>query len=519
MTLQRKISTPALLFSAVGGIVGSGWLFGPMYAAQVAGPAAILSWIIGGLLMMVIAFTFAELGAAFPVSGGVVRFADLSYGPLMGFSVGWMVWLSSVVVAPLETLALLQYAGNYIPGLVHKVNDVTVLTGRGIGAAAAIMLLLCFLSWQGATFYNRLSSVIVAIKLIVPILVVIALLSLDFHLSNFTQIGGFAPYGLQAVLAALPYGGVIFSFIGYSAAIQLAGEASKPKFAIPFAVIGSLVLCIVLYALLQVAFIGALPAASVSHGWHLLSFKDDSGPFAGIFALLGLTWMVWVIYADAIISPFGTAFIYTATTARVNYAMTKIGFFPQVFTRLNRQGVPGYSIILNFCVGLFLFLPFPTWQNMVSFIISCFVISFSTGPLALIALRYTHADTPRAFRVPCAFVSTFIAFYICNLIVYWTGWQTVYHLLIAIGIGLAFYVYRQYRMSRIDKLPADDWRKPWWLIPYFIGLGIISYLGVFGGGHGVIKFGMDFVIIGLFSAWIYYLAVQCVKKRILPANE
>src|SRR5690242_6827052 len=132
MDFKRTIGTPALLFSAVGGIIGSGWLFGPMYAAQVAGPAAILSWVVGGLLMIVIALTFAELASAFPVAGGIVRFAELSHGPLMSFTIGWMVWLSSVVVAPVETLALLQYMGNYLPGLVEKVAGTMVLTATGM---------------------------------------------------------------------------------------------------------------------------------------------------------------------------------------------------------------------------------------------------------------------------------------------------------------------------------------------------------------------------------------------------
>lgn len=153
MSFKRTIGTPALLFSAVGGIIGSGWLFGPMYAAQVAGPAAILSWVIGGLLMIIIALTFAELASAFPVAGGMVRFAELSHGPLMSFTVGWMVWLSSVVVAPVETLALLQYAGNYLPGLVHKVAGTQVLTGQGMIAAAIIMFFMVLLNWYGAPLF------------------------------------------------------------------------------------------------------------------------------------------------------------------------------------------------------------------------------------------------------------------------------------------------------------------------------------------------------------------------------
>ncbi|MFX8840765.1 amino acid permease, partial [Acinetobacter baumannii] len=90
--------------AGVGSVIGSGWLFGPLYAAQIAGPAAVISWILGGLLMIVIALTFAELGSAFPVAGGMVQYAQYSHGPLVSFITGWMVWISSVTVAPVETI-------------------------------------------------------------------------------------------------------------------------------------------------------------------------------------------------------------------------------------------------------------------------------------------------------------------------------------------------------------------------------------------------------------------------------
>ena len=417
MKFQRSISTVSLLFSAVGSIIGSGWLFGSLYAAQVAGPAAILSWIIGGLLMVVIGLTFAELATAFPVAGGVVRFAEFSHGPLMSFTIGWMVWLSSVVVAPVETLALIQYAANYIPGLMHKVDNIPVLTARGIGFAAVLMFIMSYLNLQGAKFFSRISDTMVVIKLIVPILTIIVLFYLDFHPSNFHAVGGLMPYGWHGVLAALPLGGVIFSFIGYSSAIQLAEETKNPQRAIPLAIIGSLVLCIILYALLQIAFIAALQPEYLQNGWQNLSFKGDSGPFAGILATFGVTWLVLVIYADAIISPFGTGYIYTAATARVNYAMCQTGFFPSFLKKLNKRGVPMRAIMINYLVGLVLFLPFPGWQSMVSFIISCFVISFSIGPIALMTLRQTHAQHLRPFRLPIAKVIAGLAFYICNLLI------------------------------------------------------------------------------------------------------
>lgn len=512
MKFRRNISSMGLLFAAVGGIVGSGWLFGPMYAAQIAGPAAILSWVIGGFLMILIALTFAELATTFPVAGGMVQFGEMSHGSLVSFTIGWMVWVSSVVVAPVETLALLQYAANYIPGIVKTVSHTKILTGLGITFAAVLMFLMCILNWLGAKFFSKTSVGIVSIKLFVPILTLITLFLIDFHPGNLELGGGFLPYGWHGVFAALPLGGVIFSFIGYSPAIQLAAEAKNPQKTLPFAIIGSVFICIFLYALLQLGFIGALHPSYVVKGWHALSFKGDAGPFAGILMSLGITWLVVVIYADAFISPFGTAYIYTTSTGRVSYALSKIGFFPRSLRKLNKHGAPMRAILVNYFIGLLLFLPFPGWQAMVSFLISCFVIAYSVGPIALLGLRKLQPQTERPFRLPFAHAITLVAFYVCNLLVFWTGWVTVSRLLIALIIGFAVYGIDYYQQLKTTA-HAEFWRQARWLLPYLLGIGVISYLGSFGHGKNILTFGPDFIVIAVFTVTIFYFALCSIRRK------
>lgn len=509
MKLQRSISSLGLLFAAVGGIVGSGWLFGPMYAAQIAGPAATVSWVLGGVLMLFIAFTFAELATTYPKAGGMVHFGSMSHGPVVSFTIGWMIWLSSVVVAPVETLALLQYAANYIPHITHMEHGVTMLTGTGVAYAAILMALMVWLNAMGAKFFSKSSTAIVTIKLVVPLLTLIVLFVIDFHKTNFTAYDGFAPFGWKGIITALPLGGVIFSFIGYSPAIQLAGEAKNPQRAIPYAIIGAVAICIVLYVLIQTAFVGAMQPKFLAHGWAHLSFSGDAGPFAGILAAFGVTWLVVVIYADAFISPFGTAYIYTASTSRVSYALSEVGFFGKILTTLNKNNVPLKAMILNYLVGMLLFLPFHAWQAMVEFLISCFIIAYSVGPIALYVMRKRDKDTPRPFRVPFYQAICLIAFYVCNLLLMWTGWQTIQHLLMAIIIGFVIMLYKIFT----DKL--DKWqgqlKKSWWLAPYIVGIGVITWLSSFGGGLDVIHFGIDFVVMAVFTFIIFACAIHASR--------
>ncbi len=510
MQLQKKISAIGLLAAAVGGVVGSGWLFGPLYAAQIAGPAAILSWIIGGILMLIIGLTFAELATAFPIAGGMVHFGEMSHGSVVSFAIGWMIWLSSVVVAPIETLALLQYASNYIPDIMQKSAGTAILTHSGMVVAAILMFIMCWLNALSAKFFSKTTTAVAIIKLLVPILTIAVLLHMDFHLENFHNYGGFMPYGWKGVVQALPLGGVVFSFIGYSTAIQLAEEAKNPQRAVPLAIIGTILMCMVLYVLLQLSFIGGLFPQFLMEGWQHVGFAGDNGPFAGILLSIGFVWLVMVIYADAVISPFGTAYIYTAATARVGFALSKINFFPAWVQTLNSHGVPWRAMMVNYGIGLLLFLPFPGWQSLVGFLVSCFVISYIIGPIALYSLRLQQSNQVRPFRLPAFRLLTIVAFYFCNLIIFWTGWDTVWRLLIAISIGFIFFIYRFIRDKQ--QIWRGHWQYAWWLFVYLIGMGMISYVGSFGGGRNILPFGIDFAVIAGFTIIIFIWAIKTAKR-------
>ncbi|MEL7431647.1 MAG: APC family permease [Chlamydiota bacterium] len=498
MNLQRTIGPLGILFASVGAVIGSGWLFGPFYAAKIAGPAAILSWVIGGILMLLIAFTFVELATMLPVAGGIARFSHFSHGTLVSFTMSWCGWLASAVTAPIETMALLQYASNYLPWLVEDTGTAHVLTFSGMIAAAIILFVTCLINYFGIKWVSKTNVVIVAFKIAVPALTAILLIYTNFQVENFTT-ESFAPYGWKGILSAMPSAGVIFSFIGYNAATQLAGEAKNPEKMIPIAIIGSFAITIILYVLLQVAFIGSV---NLNSPWHLLNFSQDNGPFVGLASILGLYFLVLLLYLDAIISPFGTALVYTSSAARINYAMSFNGYMPQGLQKLTKRGVPWNAIMMNYFIGLILFLPFPGWQSMVKFLVSSFVISYAVGPIALIALREKLPEQKRVFSVPFAHPFCLLAFYICNLLCFWAGWNVIYRLLIAIALGYGFLFFYRKKMHHIDL----NLENAWWMIPYLLGVGIISFLGSFGGGMDLLPFGIDFLVIAVFSVAVFYLA-------------
>jgi amino acid transporter len=481
--LRRDIGRTALLFAGIGSIIGSGWLFGAFKAAGIAGPSAILSWGIGGVMILLIGLTYAELGPMFPVSGGVARYPHYSFGSAASFVMGWITWLAAASVAPVEVEAALNYASNNIGGLAHisaAAGQNPVLTfPLGYIVAALLMAFFVWVNFRGIRWFARLNNPIVTWKIVVICVVVVAFLVTQFRGANFTQFGGFAPGGVHGIFEAIATAGITFSFLGFRQGIELAGETDNPARNIPFAVIGSVLVTAAIYILLQVAFIGAAPVGGkgglASVGWSNLSFANDFGPLAGIAQLIGLSWLATVLYVDAVISPGGTGLIYTTVTARITHAMARNRNIPSTFEATSSKGAPTGGLILAFVVGLIFFLPFPGWQKLIEFITSATVLSFGAGPLVLMAMRRQMPQLERKFRLPGGHIVPFLAFFSANMIVYWAGWDTNWKLYLGILAGLVLYALNH--VFGRERLPRLDLRSAAFLVPWLGGLCLVSYLG------------------------------------------
>src|SRR5215469_9327064 len=146
IALKREIGFIGLTWASVGSIIGSGWLFGSLYAAQAAGTAALLSWGIGAVAIIILAFVHAELGGTYPVAGGTGRFPHYAYGSVAGASFGWFSYLQAVTVAPIEVYAAIKYASVHL-GWLQK-SDGT-LTWQGLLVAIGFMALFTVVNFLG----------------------------------------------------------------------------------------------------------------------------------------------------------------------------------------------------------------------------------------------------------------------------------------------------------------------------------------------------------------------------------
>jgi amino acid transporter len=514
--LKRDVGKLSLLFTGVGAIIGSGWLFGALYASQIAGPASVFSWVLGGVIVMCIGLVYAELGTMFPVAGGIIRFPNYAFGSFASYSSGWISWLAAAAVTPVEVLATTQYADPYIPWLMRSEGEVYLLTAPGAVVAVGLMFLYSLVNIMGVKLFAQFNNVLVWWKLAVIAVLIAAVFMLEFNPGNFTE-HGFAPQGWGAIFTAIPAAGVAFAYLGFRNAVEYAGETENPQRNVPFAVVGSVLITAVIYVLLQIAFITGLPQDVLADGWAKLAFAESAGPLAGLALLLGAGWLAWLLRVDAVISPADTGLIYAGVTARLSYANARNGNAPQSLTKLNSRGVPWVSVVLMFVVGCIFFLPFPSWQLFIGFITSAFAISFGAGPVAVGALRRQLPDQDRPFNLPGGDLLPLAAFWGSTLLVFWSGWDINEKMLYALLLG--YVVYGIYHVTTKEELPPLEFKSGLWFPVWVIGSMVISYLGdldgdgkptpgmLLDGGNGPLTLGLGALVCLVFSVAVYYLAV------------
>jgi amino acid transporter len=519
--LKREMGLVGATWASETSIIGSGWLFGALFAAQAAGTAALLGWVIAGIAVIILALVHAELGGMYPVSGGTARFPHFAFGSIAGISFGFFSWLQAVTVAPIECFAVMQYGSYYWHGLFNPAaaGGHGNVTTTGFIMTIVLMAIFTAINFLGMRMFSRVNSGITWWKVAVPVFTIIVLL-FKLHPSNFGAGGGFMPYGVKALFGAIPSAGIVFAYLGFEQADQLAGEIKNPQRNLPRAIIIAVLIGVVIYTMLQVVFIGALPADQLTKGFANISNTNIlTGPFAGLAGLVGLGWLAVILRIDAFVSPFGTGLIYETSTSRVGYGLARNRYYPQIFQRTDARGVPWFSLIFSFLAGLLFLLPFPSWHSLVSLVTGASVLMYAGAPLSMGAFRRQVPEASRPYRVPAAAVLGPLAFIIANMLIYWSGFETVWKLGICIVIG---YVLIGVCMAFDPQRPPLDWKSAQWLPVYLIGLGIISWQGQFSGGAVAapvntnnIPFWWDMVVVAGFSLIIYYWA-QATR---LPREE
>ena len=279
--------------------------------------------------------------------------------------------------------------------------------------------------------------------------------------------------------------------------------------------IGAIVIGAIIYILLQIVFLAALPPSQIGSTWAGSPFTTFSGPFAQLATLVGAGGLATILYIDAVVSPAGTGLIYTTAASRVSYGLSRNGYVPSIYERTDRRGIPWFGLITAFVVGCICFLPFPSWKSLVGLITSASVLMYAGAPLALGVFRSRLPDAERPYRLPAARVLAPLAFAVANLLILWSGWTTDWKLGIAILIGYVILTANQ--LLNLNPIaPRFHVRSASWLPVYLIGMGLIVYLSDFGPtAHPWFPLWWDMLAVAAFSLGIFAWAMRVA----LPTDE
>jgi amino acid transporter len=444
--LKQQISLFGLIALAVSVQVGSGWLLATLAAASIAGPASILTWVLGAVFFGIIGVTWMELGAMLPRSGAGVRYPRLTHGAFLSWFNGWGYLIAALALPVIEVQAVLTYVGGNWPelGLLEVREGITVLSWpTGIVVGFLLLFVFFLLNSFGAKLLSESNKYVTIWKIVVP-LVTAGLMFAAFSSANFTIGGGFAPLGGGAVLGALASGGIVFAYSGLRQILDFGGEVVNPQRNIPIAiVVGGLLIPLVIYILLQIGFIGAIDwaAAGVQPGdWAGLQDSSwASAPLLNAVVAAGFAWFAIVLLSDAALSPAATGWVWLGIGTRTVYSMSVNRELPSVFQRINRHGTPIVALVTCTVFGLLFFFPAPSWYLFVGMVSIALTLSYVMGGPVLAVLRRTAPDFPRPVKLKAPTFWACSGYVASLLLIYFAGWVPLINLFTVVFFALPLY--------------------------------------------------------------------------------
>ncbi|XVL12143.1 APC family permease [Staphylococcus xylosus] len=502
---SNKINLPQLVLLGLGSLIGSGWLFGAWEASSIAGPTAIISWIIGFVVIGSIAYNYIEIGTMFPQSGGMSNYAQYTHGSLLGFIASWANWVSLVTIIPIEAVSAVQYMSSwpwswakFTTGLMKDGS----ISNAGLMAVFVIIIIFSLLNYWSVKLLTSFTSLISVFKLGVPLLTIIMLMISGFDTGNYGHTAGqFMPYGSAPIFAATTASGIIFSFNAFQTIINMGSEIQKPEKNIARGIAISLTLSAVLYIVLQSTFITSMPSDMIhENGWSGINFNS---PFADMAILLGLNWLAILLYMEAVVSPFGTGVSFVAVTGRVLRAMEKNGHIPKFLGKMNEKyNIPRVAIIFNAVISMLMVSLFRDWATLASVISTATLVAYLTGPTTVISLRKMAPNMHRPFRANLLKFMAPFSFVMASLAIYWAMWPTTAQVILIIILGLPIYFFYEYKMNW--KNTKKQIGGSLWIILYLIVLAALSFIGSKEfNGMNWIHYPYDFVVI-IIIALIFY---------------
>lgn len=438
--LRRSLSMWQLTMISIGATLGTGIFVVLGEATPLAGPAVAISFVIAGLTALFSALSYAELAGSIPVSGSSYSYSYATMGELVAWICGWCLVLEYGVSVAAVAVGWGEYLDELLAGTIGVTIPEAVAAPVGEGGfinlpALVVVLLAMVFLMGGAKESARVNTIMVMVK-IVTLLLFIGIGFLGIKAGNYAPL---APLGITGISAAAAT--LFFSYIGFDAASTAGEEARNPKRDLPRAIMLSLLVVTVLYCLVALVAVGAMP-------WE--NFKGTEAALAQIMTdVTGQSFWGVVLAAGAVVAIASVVFAVLYGQTRILFAMSRDGLVPKVFARVNpRTGAPRANtvIVSLFCGILAAFVPLGELANATSI---GTLFAFALVNVAVVILRLTRPEMNRTFRVMLFPVTPILGFLFCAYMMWslpaatWTvfgGWMAA---------GLVFYFVYGLRRSRL----------------------------------------------------------------------
>lgn len=389
--LNRTLGALDLTLLGVGAIVGTGiFVLTGVVAAKHSGPAVILSFALAALACAFAAFCYAEFASSVPVSGSVYTYTYATMGEVFAFLIGWDLMLEYLLATSAVANGWSAYFQSLLNGFgIHIPTILASAPGAGKGGiidlpAVLIILIMTILLSRGVRESARVNNIMVFIKLAVVLLFIFA----GFKYVKPENWTPFMPFGFNGVMVGAAT--VFFAFIGFDAVSTAAEEVKRPQRDLPIGIIASLLICTVLYIAVSLVLTGIVPFGQL----------DRSDPVAFALQFIGQDGLAGVISVGAITGITTVMLVMMYGQVRVSYAMSRDGLLPKRFSKVHPTFKTPFlntwitGIVAALISGL---VDLSVLAHLVNIgTLSAFVLV----AIAVIVMRKTHPDLPRAFKAP-----------------------------------------------------------------------------------------------------------------------
>lgn len=464
-TLKKTLGPYGLIALGIGAIIGAG-LFSltGIAAAENAGPAVTISFIVAAIGCAFAGLCYAEFASMIPVAGSAYTYSYATMGEFIAWIIGWDLVLEYALASATVAVSWSQYFNEFLK-IFNLEIPIEFLKGPFEGGivnvpAIVIVCLLSLLLIRGTHESSKVNNLLVILKVAV-VLIFIGLgwsfidaanhdpfipvnaseelvKSGQLGFFDFVQSDDFGKFGISGILRAA--GVVFFAFIGFDAVSTAAQEAKNPKKDMPIGIIGSLIICTILYVLFSYVLTGIE---------NYLVFKGDAKPVATAFAKTGYHFLNTALIVTIIAGYTSVILVMLLGQSRVFYSMSKDGLLPKLFSDLSKRQTPWKTnIVFMFFVSIFAgFVPVSDLGHMVSI---GTLFAFTLVCIGILVLRKTQPNLERPFKTPLVPLVPILGIVVCVIMMASLPIESWERLAIWLAIGLVIYFIYGRKHSKVN---------------------------------------------------------------------